>query len=74
MWGPALAACVGVSVPLADRLRVSIEGRLLVTHDVDVRGYPKDWHVDTSGTPTIVGQAHLDTRFYALTMGIELRL
>ena len=74
-WASSLEANVGFSLPVADRLRLQIEGLFLVAHDVDLTGPNLDWQAETSGIRTrFHNYAHLDTWFLAVTIGIEYRL
>lgn len=77
-WGSSLEGYAGFSVPVADRLRVRIEGLLLVAHDVDLTRSYTDWRAETSGIrtslPNAKNFAHLDTWFLAMTIGVEYRL
>lgn len=72
VWRLGFEAYAGVTFPLLQDVRLRIEGKFIITKDDDVQGTSTDWKVDTSGKQ-LWGHSTFDTRFYALTVGLEFR-
>lgn len=75
-WGWGYQLLGGISVPIVSQLRLRIEGRYLLTGDVDTSTRDKlvGWKVDTSGTPTKFRKNEAeDTRFFPITIGLDWR-
>jgi hypothetical protein len=73
-WAPAVDAFAGVAVPISRGVRLRIEGLYTPTHDDDQPGRSSSWRVDTSGTRSWPSDHHLDTRFAAVLLGVEIDL
>jgi opacity protein-like surface antigen len=69
-WRLGFEAYAGVAFPVLPDVRLRIEGKFIITKDDDVQGTSTDWKVDTSGK-RLWGHSTFDTRFYALTVGVE---
>lgn len=75
-WEIGLQLLGGISIPVTSNLRFRVEGRYLLTADLDSqpRGPQDAWVVNTSGTPTKFRlDSHHDTRFYPVLFGLDWR-
>jgi len=72
-WERGFQLLGGISIPVTSNLRFRLEGRYLLTADLDSQ--PRDrWVVNTSGTPTKFRlDSHHDTRFYPVLFGLDWR-
>ena len=75
-WGWGYQLLGGISVPIVSRLRLRLEGRYILTGDVDTATGDRlvGWKVDTSGTPTRLRKNEtVDTRFMPIIVGLDWR-
>jgi opacity protein-like surface antigen len=75
-WGWGYQLLGGISVPIVSRLRLRLEGRYILTGDVDTATGDRlvGWKVDTSGTPTRLRKNEtVDTRFMPIIIGLDWR-
>jgi hypothetical protein len=75
-WGWGYQLLGGISVPVTSNVRVRLEGRWMLTGDVDTSSRDKlvGWHADVSGTPTGFRRNEgFDTRFFPIILGVDWR-
>lgn len=63
----------GIAVPLTLSMRLRLETRILLAHDVDVSSPGTGSYVETSGIPVGLKSPHLDTMFFSPMLVLEYR-
>jgi len=69
-WGTGFQVLAGASAPISEHLRARLDFRFLMAPDADV-GPESTWNVHVSGTPYPGHLAVYDTRFFAVSLGLE---
>lgn len=61
----------GIAVPLTPSMRLRLETRILLAHDVDASNPGTGSYVETSGAPVGLKSPHLDTMFFSPMLVLE---